>query len=284
MSSIQILTMKVLMVWHCLSWTFISVTWIKLHSPSEIMHIIKQQWTSNSGGNSNNYTVTQGDNSCVHMYWQMKLLRVNLCALSDVTSTTANRRCLIPLFCKIHVLSGKILSSLALWKCLSVGSENVVWTLLQIPVNKNCVSECYKYLILFRYKNIPPARIQILSLLSLISVGWVLRIQHISADLAQLVEEKSDCFTLLWWIPAELPAIRWDSARVILCMPEAAWLYVMLLPSCPSVNPGGFEGAALPAEAALWAAMLMWCHPLPFLLYSSHLFFPCRERRPLLAK
>lgn len=210
----------------------------------------------------------------------MKLLRVNLCALSDITGTAADRRCLLPLFCRIQVLSGKLLLSLALWKC----SEDVVWALLQISVNKNCVSECYKYLILFRYKNIPPARIKILSLLSLISAGRVLHIQHISADLSQLVDEKSDCFTLLWWIPAELPAIRWDSTRVILCMPEAAWLYVMLLPSCPSVNPGEFEGAALPVEVALWAAMLMWCHPLPFFLYSSHLFFPCRKRRPLLAK
>lgn len=48
--------------------THISMTWIKLHSPSEIMHIIKQQRNSNSVGNSNNYTVTQGDNSCVQMY------------------------------------------------------------------------------------------------------------------------------------------------------------------------------------------------------------------------
>lgn len=153
----------------------------------------------------------------------MKLLRANVCSLSDIADT-ANSRSLPPLFCRIRVLSGILLCSSALWKFLPVGLENVIWTLVQITVNKNRVSKYYKYLILFRYRNILPARIKILSLLALISAEWVLSMQHISPDLSQLADKKWGCSTWLWWIRAAVPAIRWDSTGVIFCTFEAAWL------------------------------------------------------------
>lgn len=158
------------------------------------MHIIKQQWNRNSVGNSSNYTVTHGDNKCAQVNWQRKLLRVNPWSPSDITGT--DRRSLLPLFCRIQVRFWKVTMSSSSPKIPFCWLRKKL-TPFQITVNKNCVSKFYKYLLLFRYKNIHPARIKILPLLSLASAEWALCIYSTSIppDLSQLVDGKWGCFT-----------------------------------------------------------------------------------------
>ena len=103
--------------------------------------------------------------------------------------------------------------------------------------------------------------------------GFCIHSTSMPPDSSQLVDEKWGCFTSLCWILAELSAMRRDSTRVIICVSEALWLWMMLPPSCPRMSPGLFEAAALTLEVAPWAAMLTRCYLLPLSLYSSQHFF-----------
>lgn len=161
----------------------------------------------------------------------------------------------------------------------------MVWTPAQITVNKNCVSKCYKYFILFRYKNIllPGLKYFPCSHFFRLS-GFCIYSTSIPPDLSQLADKKWGCFTSLCWILAELPAMRWDSTQITVCTSEVVWLYRILPPGCPRMSLGVSEAVAPGPEAALRAAELTQHHLPPLLLHSSQPLFLHRGRRISLPK